>query len=1061
MERIRLRNILRPGMLLIGLALIGLAVSAQGATKAGDVASQDVKKSISANGRARVVVKLRMAEPLVADQRSSADRERKRRLDITAGQQRIRDQLRGTNYSVRREFRSLPYVAVEIDAAGLARLQKATGDVAQIVADPVFAPSLADSIPQIEADIAHARGYNGSGSTIAIVDTGVDNSHPFLAGKVIDEACIADREVPGDPGSCPNGANEQYGAGAGSPCLFAPNSCQHGTHVAGIAAGSGDFPGVAPSANLLVLQIFHRSIQCSVLEEVPCARAFGSDITAALEYVYERRGLHDIASVNMSLGGSLASGPCDADLPEMAEAINNLKTARIATVVASGNSSARASISWPACISAAIAVGAVDDDDNVASFSNVSKDLDLFAPGVGIRSSVPGGGFASLSGTSMAAPHVAGAWAVMRQANPLASVDDVLTSLVNTGRPTPDGRSGGTFTKPRIRLGAALGIEAPMPVLLAISPSSLLAWSPGGAIKVFGTNFVRASVVYLNGVPGPTTYLSSTELEVEVTSADLMTQATSIAVSVATPPPGGGSSATLPLLLTQPSLSVDTALANAGAPVTVTLTNGTGSDSAWIALARVGDLDVTYQSWTYVGTGNSTFVWTVNMPSTAGNYEFRLFSGGYMRIATSPTISVTSPAPPPPPPPPPAPNPPVLTVDATVATIGAPVTVMLSNGSGVWNDWIALARVGDPDNAYLTWTYVGTGNSSFVWTANMPSTAGEYEFRLFANGGYTRTATSPTITVTSAVPPPPPPPPPAPNPPVLAVNATAANTGAPVTVTLTNGTGSDSAWIALARVGDLDVTYQSWTYVGTGNSTFVWTVNMPSTAGNYEFRLFSGGYMRIATSPTISVTSPAPPPPPPPPPAPNPPVLTVDATVATIGAPVTVMLSNGSGVWNDWIALARVGDPDNAYLTWTYVGTGNSSFVWTANMPSTAGEYEFRLFANGGYTRTATSAKISVTLTPPAPNPPALAVNTTLASIGAPVTVTLTNGSGVWNDWIALARVGDPDNAYSTWTYVGTGNSTFVWTVNMPSTAGNYEFRLFGNGGYARSATSPMIQVVP
>ena len=638
MERSRLLSGLRSAFL-ISIALIGPCPSAYGGNETADVSLQAVEKSIAADGGARVIVRLRTTETPATGRATSAEREQEQRLDIATRQQRIREYLRGTKHSIRREFRSLPYVVVEIDAAGLARLQSATGDVAEIDVDVLLEPTLANSIPQIEADLAHAQGFNGSGSVIAIVDTGVDNTHPFLAGKVVDEACFADREDPDDPGSCPDGSNQQLGIGAAIPCGFAPNTCYHGTHVAGIAAGSGTAPGVAPAANLFALQVFHRSTACG-FEAPPCARAFTSDVTAALEYVYERRGLHNLAAVNMSLGGSPVAAACDAIVPALAAVINDLQAAGIATVIASGNGSQRSAISIPACIGAAIAVGAVDDDDNVASFSNVGSGLDLFAPGVGILSSVPGGAFQSVSGTSMATPHVAGAWAVMRQANPLASVDDVLSEFVDTGKPIFDGRSGGTETRPRIRLGAALGIEAPLPVLLSLSPGSLVSGTTGALVTASGSGFVRASVVNLNGASRPTTFVSDTELRVQVTAADLRTQATSIAVSVFTPPPGGGTSATVPLVLTQPSLSVDRTTANTGAPVTVTLTNGSGVSNDWIALARVGDANSTYLNWKYVGAV-TTLVWTINMPATAGNYEFRLFSaGGYTRTATSPPISV-------------------------------------------------------------------------------------------------------------------------------------------------------------------------------------------------------------------------------------------------------------------------------------------------------------------------------------------------------------------------------------------------------------------------------------
>src|SRR5262245_59887959 len=163
MERIGLRSILRSARLLVGLAIVGFAVGAHSATENTDIVSQGVKKSIAAGGHARVVVKLREAEPLVAGRQMAADREQQRRLDISTRQQRIRALLRGSNHNVRREFRSLPYVVLEVDSQALARLQGATGDVAQIVEDRLFEPSLANSIPQIEADIAHQHGYNGAG----------------------------------------------------------------------------------------------------------------------------------------------------------------------------------------------------------------------------------------------------------------------------------------------------------------------------------------------------------------------------------------------------------------------------------------------------------------------------------------------------------------------------------------------------------------------------------------------------------------------------------------------------------------------------------------------------------------------------------------------------------------------------------------------------------------------------------------------------------------------------------------------------------------------------------
>ena len=128
-------------------------------------------------------------------------------------------------------------------------------------------------------------------------------------------------------------------------------------------------------------------------------------------------------------------------------------------------------------------------------------------------------------------------------------------------------------------------------------------------------------------------------------------------------------------------------------------------------------------------------------------------------------------------------------------------------------------------------------------------------------------------------------------------------------------------------------------------------------------------------------------------------------------------------------------------------------------MPATAGTYEFRLFLNNGYTRAATSPTITVqsTSTPS----PRLTVNTTTAAPGAAVTVTLTNGAGGSTDWLALAATTAPVTSYVQYTYVGAGVTTRTWTVNMPATAGTYEFRLFLNNGYTRAATSPSVAVSP
>jgi hypothetical protein len=132
--------------------------------------------------------------------------------------------------------------------------------------------------------------------------------------------------------------------------------------------------------------------------------------------------------------------------------MDNLFSEGIATVVASGNDGYKNAVAAPACISSSISVGATTDDDEVADFSNSGAPLDFFAPGFAIESSVPGGGWDIKNGTSMAAPHVAGAFAIYKQMRPEATILDITERFRYGGTPVTDTRPGGTITRMRINL---------------------------------------------------------------------------------------------------------------------------------------------------------------------------------------------------------------------------------------------------------------------------------------------------------------------------------------------------------------------------------------------------------------------------------------------------------------------------------------------------------------------------------------------------------------------------------------------------------------------------------
>lgn len=379
-------------------------------------------------------------------------------------------------------FETMPFFTARVNRASLAALAAMPG-VVSVVENEMMRVNLASSLPVQNVPAAHAAGFTGTGWAVAIMDTGVDKTHPFLAGKVVSEACYSNAGGTGTGTTvCPGGVTASTAVGSGVPCN-AGADCQHGTHVAGIAAGAngpGSAPkGVAPGASVIAVQVFTRFDSTSVCGtapgDVPCASAYVSDLVLGLNRVNALAGagnVNHVAAVNMSLGGSTqysTQAACDVDNSANGRkaAIDNLLSNGIASVISSGNNSARTTMSSPACISTAVSVGSITDALQVSSFSNNAPFLSLYGVGSDVTSSVPGGGYASFQGTSMAAPHVAGAWAVIKQAVPAATPQQVLTALQATGTSINDQRSSGGGPHPLINVNnarlALLGVGGSAP----------------------------------------------------------------------------------------------------------------------------------------------------------------------------------------------------------------------------------------------------------------------------------------------------------------------------------------------------------------------------------------------------------------------------------------------------------------------------------------------------------------------------------------------------------------------------------------------------------------------
>ncbi|CAG0947431.1 partial Minor extracellular protease vpr, partial [Anaerolineae bacterium] len=232
-----------------------------------------------AQGSTRVIVGLRGGFQL--DGRLARTAAESQRIAIAQAQDALLNQMATQNVQFARKFEFMPYLVMEVDANALAFLASSPS-VASIVEDKPRAPSLAESTALIGATNAWASGYAGAGQTVAILDTGVDKTHSFLTNKVVSEACYSTTSTGVSSSVCPGGVNQSTAPGSGVNCDVTVEGCDHGTHVAGIAAGKDPgglgFSGVARDANIIAIQVFSRFDSTSVCgSSVPCAMSWDSD----------------------------------------------------------------------------------------------------------------------------------------------------------------------------------------------------------------------------------------------------------------------------------------------------------------------------------------------------------------------------------------------------------------------------------------------------------------------------------------------------------------------------------------------------------------------------------------------------------------------------------------------------------------------------------------------------------------------------------------------------------------------------------------------------------------